>query len=481
MERYQIFSNLIWRFAERCGAQFVSFIVTIVLARMLTPEIYGTVALINVFTNILQVFVDSGLGNALIQKKDADEIDFSTVFYTNLIFCGIIYALLFLCAPLIAEFYHDSSLIFLIRLLGITLLVSGVKNIQQSYVSKNMLFKKFFFSTLGGTTTAALVGIGMAVLGYGVVALVAQQLVNITIDTVILWITVKWRPRKVFSFSRLKSLFSYGWKLLLSSLLDILYNNSRQLIIGKLYSSSDLAYYNKGKEIPNYIVVNINSSIDSVLLPAMSNVQNNRCDLKNTTRRAIKTSVYIMAPLMIGLICTSDIVIKLILTEKWIGCVPYLRIFCITFVFWPIHTANLNAIKALGRSDLFLKMEIMKKSIGMVLLLGTMWFGPMVMAYSLLLNSVFSQLINSWPNKKLLDYGYAEQLKDVFPAIVLAIGMGMIVNVVPLWGLTTLLTLIIQVLLGMFIYVIGSKIFNIDSYAYLKDICLTFLKNFRTK
>ncbi len=481
MERYQIFSNLIWRFAERCGAQFVSFIVTIVLARMLTPEIYGTVALINVFTNILQVFVDSGLGNALIQKKDADEIDFSTVFYTNLIFCGIIYALLFLCAPLIAEFYHDSSLIFLIRLLGITLLVSGVKNIQQSYVSKNMLFKKFFFSTLGGTTTAALVGIGMAVLGYGVVALVAQQLVNITIDTVILWITVKWRPRKVFSFSRLKSLFSYGWKLLLSSLLDILYNNSRQLIIGKLYSSSDLAYYNKGKEIPNYIVVNINSSIDSVLLPAMSNVQNNRCDLKNTTRRAIKTSVYIMAPLMIGLICTSDIVIKLILTEKWIGCVPYLRIFCITFVFWPIHTANLNAIKALGRSDLFLKMEIMKKSIGMVLLLSTMWFGPMVMAYSLLLNSVFSQLINSWPNKKLLDYGYAEQLKDVFPAIVLAIGMGMIVNVVPLWGLTTLLTLIIQVLLGMFIYVIGSKIFNIDSYAYLKDICLTFLKNFRTK
>ena len=480
MERYQIFSNLIWRFAERCGAQFVSFIVTIVLARMLTPEIYGTVALINVFTNILQVFVDSGLGNALIQKKDADEIDFSTVFYTNLVFCGIIYALLFLCAPLIAEFYHDSSLIFLIRLLGITLLVSGVKNIQQSYVSKNMLFKKFFFSTLGGTTTAALVGIGMAVLGYGVVALVAQQLVNITIDTIILWITVKWHPRKVFSFSRLKSLFSYGWKLLLSSLLDILYNNSRQLIIGKLYSSSDLAYYNKGKEIPNYIVVNINSSIDSVLLPAMSNVQNNRCDLKNTTRRAIKSSVYIMAPLMIGLICTSDTVIKLILTEKWIGCVPYLRIFCITFVFWPIHTANLNAIKALGRSDLFLKMEIMKKSIGMVLLLSTMWFGPMVMAYSLLLNSVFSQLINYWPNKKLLDYGYAEQLKDVFPAIVLAIGMGMIVNVVPLWGLTTLLTLIIQVLLGMFIYVIGSKIFNIDSYAYLKDICLTFLKNFRT-
>lgn len=474
MKRYTVFSNLIWRLAERCGAQLVAFVVSIVIARMLVPEVYGTVALITVFTTILQVFVDSGLGNALIQKKDADDLDFSTVFYANVGFCGVLYIALFLCAPLIAGFYDDDSLIPLIRVLGITIIVSGVKNIQQAYVSKNMMFKKFFFSTLGGTIAAAVAGIAMARVGYGAWALVAQQVINVTIDTVILWITVRWRPQRVFSIRRLKSLFSYGWKLLVSSLLDISYNNIRQLIIGKMYSASDLAYYNRGRQFPNFIVTNINSAIDSVLFPAMASVQDNRQSVKQMTRKSIKVSVYIMAPLMMGLAFTAEPVVRLILTDKWLECVPYLRIFCITFMFYPIHTANLNAIKAMGRSDLFLKLEVMKKCVGSILLLATMWFGPMAMAYSLLLSSVLCQIINTWPNRTLLGYGYLEQLKDILPAIFLAAGMGIAVWWVSLTGLPQMAVLSIQVVLGAAIYFVGSVLCRIDSFVYLMDILKSF-------
>lgn len=472
----KVFSNLIWRCAERCGAQLVSFIVSIVLARMLSPEIYGVIALITVFTTILQVFVDSGLGNALIQKKDADNLDFSTVFYANIVFCGILYILLFLCAPFIAEFYDDSFLTPLIRVLGITIIISGVKNIQQAYVSRNMMFKKFFFSTLGGTITAAVVGIAMAMSGYGIWALVAQQVINVTIDTAILWITVKWRPQKIFSIKRLRALFSYGWKLLISSLLEIVYNNITQLIIGKMYSSADLAYYNRGRQFPNFIVSNINSAIDSVLFPVMSSVQDNRENVRNITRKSIKISVYVMAPLMMGLVFTAESVIKLILTDKWLECVPYLQIFSITFMFWPIHTANLNAIKAMGRSDLFLKLEIVKKCVGIAIVISTMWFGTMVMAYGMLFSSILSQVINAWPNRKLLNYSYMEQLKDIFPAIFLSFFMGLAVWCVSFFNLPILCTLIIQVVLGIVFYVTGSIIFKIDSFIYLKEILKSCIK-----
>lgn len=467
IEKNRVFSNLIWRFAERSGAQIVAFIVSIILARILDPSDYGTIALITVFITILQVFVDSGLGNALIQKKDADDLDFSTVFFTNILFCFILYLMIFFSAPLISSFYGRMEMTPYIRVLGLTVLISGVKNVQQAYVSRNMLFKKFFFSTLGGTVVAAVVGITLAYQGFGVWALVAQQVINLSIDTAILWCTVEWRPHRKFSFDRLKGLFSFGWKLLISSLVDTIYNDLRQLIIGKMYSSSDLAYYNQGKKFPNLIVMNINTSIDSVLLPAMSNVQDDREHIKNMTRRSIKISVYIMAPLMIGLAFTASPVVKLLLTDKWLPAVPFLRIFCITYIFYPIHTANLNAIKAMGYSDLFLKLEIIKKVVGMILLLSTMWFGVMAMSYSLLVSSVLSQIINSWPNRKLLNYGYIDQIKDILPSILLAIFMGICINFVLLIDLPNIVTLVIQIIFGGVIYTGGSIYLKLDSFHYL--------------
>ena len=475
-DKNSVVINFIWRFAERCGAQLVTFIVSIVLARILSPEDYGQIALITVFTTIMQVFVDSGLGLALIQKKDADDLDFSSVFYFNFAVCLVLYAVMFVAAPFIASFYKDTTLTPIIRVISLTIVISGVKGIQQSYVSRNMLFKRFFFSTLGGTIFSAFLGIGLAYAGFGVWAIVAQQLSNTTIDTLILWLTVKWRPKKMFSWKRLKSLLSFGWKMLVSSLLDTVYNNIRSLIIGRMYSSSDLAYYNQGKQFPHTIVDNIDSSIDSVLLPSMSSAQDDSVRVKVMARRSIKISTYIMAPMMMGLAFCAVPIVKLVLTDKWLPCVPFLRIFCITYMFYPIHTANLNAIKAMGRSDYFLKLEIAKKIVGLGLLFSTMWFGVLAMAYSLLVNSVLSQIINSWPNRKLLNYGYLEQLKDILPGIALAVFMGFCVSLIGLLHLSNGITLLIQIPFGAAVYIGMSAILHLESYEYLLDMVRQLLK-----
>ena len=476
MQNKKILVNFIWRFAERCGAQLVTFIVSIVLARILAPEDYGTIALITVFTTILQVFVDSGLGTALIQKKNADDMDFSSVFYFNFIVCIILYICMFFSAPFISKFYNDNSLTPVIRVISLTIVISGVKGIQQAYVSKYMMFKRFFFSTIGGTIFSAILGIILAYEGCGVWALVAQQLSNTAIDTLILWLTVKWRPKRIFSWKRLKALLSFGWKLLLSSLLDTCYSNLRNLIIGKLYSSADLAFYNQGDKFPKVIVTNVNTSIDSVLLPTMSGAQDNRERVKNMTRRAIKTSTYIMAPFMMGLAFCAEPIVRLVLTDKWLPCVVFLRIFCITYMFWPVHTANLNAINAMGRSDWFLRLEVIKKIMGMIILLSTMWFGVKAMAYSSLLTSVLSQIINSWPNRKLLNYGYLEQVRDFAPGIILAGFLGLCVYIIGYIPLNDGATLIIQIIVGAAIYIGMSAVLKLEEFEYLSGMIKSFRK-----
>lgn len=476
MSSTNVITNFFWRFLERCGAQGVTFIVSIVLARLLDPTVYGTVALVTIFTTIMQVFVDSGMGNALIQKKDADDLDFSSVFYFNMAMCSVLYLIMFFAAPLIASFYRMPELTAIVRVLSLVVVISGVKNVQQAYVSRHLMFKRFFFSTLGGTIGAAVIGIAMAYLGFGVWALVAQMLFNAAVDTTILWITVKWRPKKMFSFQRLKSLFSYGWKLLVSSLIDTVYNDLRQLIIGKKYSSGDLAYYNQGKKFPQLIVTNINTSIDSVLLPTMSKAQDDMAAVRSMTRRAIKTSTFLMMPAMIGLAVCAEPLVQLILTEKWLPCVLFLRIFCITYAFYPIHTANLNAIKAMGRSDLFLKLEIIKKTVGIIAILITMWISVQAMAYSFLVTTILNQIINSWPNKKLLNYSYLEQVKDMMPQILLSLGMGAAIYAVSFLHLSASLTLLIQIPLGVLVYWSGSRIFHVESYTYIIEMVKNFKK-----
>ena len=475
-KKQSVISNLIWRFMERCGAQLVSFAVSVVLARLLEPSLYGSVALVTAITTILQVFVDSGMANALIQKKDTDELDYSSVFYFNLAFCLLLYIGLFFAAPLIGRIYQNMELVPVVRVLGLTIVVSGVKNVQQAYVSKTMQFRRFFFATLGGTLSSAAVGVVMAYMGFGVWALVCQQLFNVTVNTAILWLTVGWRPRRMFSFQRLRGLIAYGWKLLASALLDTAYLKAYQFIIGLRYSTADLAFYNKADQLPNLIVENINASIDSVLLPVLSAEQDHKGHVRDMTRRAIKVSTYIMMPLMVGLAVCAEPVIRLLLTEKWLPCVPYLQVFCVIYAFYPLHTANLNAIKAVGRSDLFLKLEIIKKLLETAVLLGTMRFGVLAMALGQLFSATLSIIINAWPNKRLLDYSYLAQLKDMLPAIALAAVMGLCVYPVALLGLRDWLTLLIQIPLGALIYMAGSRLLRLDSFEYLLSILLRFLR-----
>lgn len=470
ISRNTVIKNLAWRFAERVGAQGVKLLVEIILARLLFPDDYGLIALVTVFITILNVFVDSGLGNALIQKKDSDDIDFSSVFWFNIIWCLVLYGILFCVSPSIARYYKRPEVSSVLRVLGLQVVISGVKNVEQAYVSKTMQFKRFFFATLGGTIGAAAIGVFMAYHGYGVWALVAQHLFNTVADTIILWYTVKWRPKLVFSYNRFKVLFAYGWKLLVSSLLETVYTEIRQLVIGKRYTSVDLAYYNRGRQFPFLFVSNVNASIDSVLLPTLSSTQDNRERVRILTRKSICVSTYIMAPLMIGLAVVGEPLVRLILTEKWLPALPYLRIFCISFMFYPIHTANLNAIKAMGRSDLFLALEIIKKVVGIIALVLTMNISVMAMAYSLLVTSVISQIVNCWPNKKLLGYSYWNQIRDILPAMMLSSVMGGVVFAMSFLKAPDIVLLLLQINVGLVIYVTGSYLLRLESFQFLIGI-----------
>lgn len=474
-KRVSAFSNMFWRFAERTGAQIVSFMVTLILARILEPQDYGTVAIISVITTILFVFVDGGLGNALIQKQGTDNIDFSTVFYTNILFCGTLYLILFLCAPYIALFYSNTEMTALIRVSGVSLILSSVKNVQQAYVSKHMMFKKFFYSTLIGTIVSAVVGICMALTGFGAWALVVSGLANSTVDMIVLWITVNWRPDKVFSLERLEGLFSYGSRVLGANVLQAIYSNLYQLVIGKIYTSSHLAYYDRGRQIPTLLTSNIDDSINSVLLPILSAYQDDKKDIKGMTKRALKINIYIMTPLLIGVAAIAEPLIKVLLTEKWLGAVVYLEIFCIYQVFRPIATANLNAINSLGRSDLFFKLEIWKDSVGIIILLLTVRKGVLAIALGMLLHGLLCQIINTFPSKKLFDYGLGSQLFDIKSTFIMAGIMFAIVYPIKYVGMSNILTLFIQVVAGMIIYIGGSYLLKIEEFYYVFDVMKEWL------
>ena len=466
----KVLSGLIWKFAERISAQVVTFVVSIVLGRLLSPDDYGLIAVVTIFITFANCIVTNGFGSSLIQKKDSDNLDFSTVLYFQFAFSLVLYGILFIAAPLIAKFFGEGYdlLVPVLRVLGIRIPLTAINNVQQAYVGKKMIFRKFFLSTIGGTVISAVVGIWMAYEGYGVWALVGQYLTNTFISTVILAFTIKWKPELNFSWARLKILFSYGWKLLVGGIINETYVELRKIAIGKLYTSADLAYFDRGMQIPNIIVTNINSSISNVLFPAISNAQNNMADVKAIMRRSIRTSSYIMCPLMFGLAVVAEPLISFLLTDKWLPCVPYLQIYCISYCFEPIQTANLQAIKAVGRSDIFLKLEIIKKVAYAVILLAVMFHSVDAIAYSLLLNTLIAVFVNTTPNKKLLGYSFKELIADMAPGIILSAVMS---GVVYLEGMllpfSALPRMIIQAATGGIIYLVLSVVFKVESFSYL--------------
>ena len=470
--RQKTLGGLIWKFAESVGNQAVSFIVSLVLARLLMPEEYGVIAIVTVLISLCNVFVNSGLGTALIQKKDADSLDFSTVFYVSVVISAVLYAVMFFAAPWIAVFYETPILTPVIRVMSLRVVLAGFNTVPRSYISKKMQFRKLFWATLGGTILSGTVGVVLAVKGYGVWALVAQYLLTGLVNAVVLFAMVSWKPRLEFSFLRLKGLFSFGWKLLVSSLIDTLYNELRSLIIGKKYSSADLGFYNKGKQFPELISGNVIKTIDSVLFPVIAMKQDDKEAVKQMTRRFIKSSTYIMMPLMVGLACAAEPMVRLILTDKWLFCVPYIRIYCVVGFLQPIQTANMQAIKAMGRSDILLKLEIIKKILGTALLLAAMPFGVLVLAGSNMLYSTVVLMINSSPNRKLMNYTLWEQIVDVLPNLLISAVMGAVVYGMSFLPLSSFAVLALQILTGIGIYVAESVLFKNESFIYIANVLL---------
>ena len=466
-----VITSLIWKFLERIGTQGVQFVVAIVLARLLAPADFGLIALVTVFIAIANVFVQSGLNTALIQKKNADNLDFSTVFYASLAIAALLYGVLFVCAPLIADFYNgQTKLIPVVRVLGLMLLLGAVSSVQEAYVARNMMFKKLFYRSVGAIIPSGIFGVTLAYLGFGIWALVGQQLMNSSLMCIIMLFTVKWRPQLFFSFERFKGLFSFGWKLLCSALLDTLYRNIRELVIGKLFTPADLGFYNRGDHFPKIIIANINSSIQSVLLPSLSSVQDDRVRLKQLARRSIKTSAFLILPMMAGLAAVAEPLTLVLLGEKWLPAVPFIQICCFSYVFWPIHTTNLSAINAVGRSDVFLKIEIIKKMYGLAILAFAIWLfrSPIGIAMSAAVTAPLGSFVNAYPNKKLLNYGFGEQMKDFLPSFVLAVVMGAVVYALSYaLDIHPLLQLLVLAIVGMCFYLGVAKLLKFECFEYI--------------
>lgn len=473
--KQKVASGLLWRFGERILSQGVSFVISTILARLLMPEYYGKISLVLIFINLANVFITNGLGEALIQKKDADDSDFSTVFFCSLGVGSILYLILFFCADWVAAFYKDPEIVPVLRVLSLQLPLSSILTVQNAYVSKHLMFKKFFFSTLGGSLVSGVIGIIMALNGAGVWALVQQYLVNSTISIMVLFAIVPWRPKMLFKKNSAKQALSFGWKLVAASFINQLYSEARSIIIGTKYSTVDLAYYQKGDHFPALVITNINASINNVLFPAMAAVNNEQERLRNMTRRSMKLTSYIIFPMLTGLMAVAIPMIRLLLTEKWLPCVPFLYMGCMYWMFQPMQTANYQAIKAVGRSDICLKLEFVKKGIGVVLILISMQFGVYALSLSGCVMASISMLLNMIPNRKLIGYQLKDQFADIAPAFILAAFMGGLVYCISLLHLHDLITLVLQVLAGAVIYVSGSILLKIDSFEYL----LSFVKSKR--
>jgi len=467
--KQKVAGGLFWSYGERIMAQLVSLIVSIVLARLLNPENYGVISIVMIFITLCDAIVTGGFGNSIVQKKDADELDVNTMLICSVATSFFLYVILFLAAPFIADFYQMEIIRPILRVLGLRLLISGVNSIQRAWIQKRMLFKRFFISTSFGTIISAVVGISMAYMGAGAWALVGQYLTNSFIDTVVLFITNDWRPKLQFSFDRAKQMLSYGWKVLLTTVVYTVEGDLRSLIVGKQFGSADLAYYDQGKKFPNLLVSNINTSISNVMFPVLSKNQDNRERMKAICRRSIKTSTYLLAPLLLGLIAVSNEFVRVILSDKWLPCVPFLQILTLVYLVRPLTTTDQQAIMSTGRSDLTLRIMIAVNVTDVILLLIAVFAmkSVIMIAVGALLTEVVSMALFMKYVKKCIGYTYLEQLSDIAPSLLLAISMGVIVYLVGKINVNVIIVLFLQVVVGAGYYLAMSCILHFEPFIYL--------------
>lgn len=465
-----ILKSLFWKYLEKSGVQGVSFIVSIVLARLIAPSEFGLIAIVMILIELSNVIVDGGFNSALVQKKEPTNTDFSTILYVSIIVSVVIYAIIYVVSPYIADFYSETRLSHVLRVLCILLVVKAFNSVQNAYISKKMLFKKSFICHFVAVVVSGTTGIVLAYMGYGIWALVCQQIVSQLGVCLAMWFFVRWRPSLLFSKESLKNLFNFGWKVFVTNAMIAFFVNVRGLLVGKMFGPSDLAFFERGRQFPNIIISNLSSTIQAILFPVFANKQDDPVAVKSMLRRSIKTSTLFVAPMMVALIVMTKPIVLLLLTEKWLPAVPFMQIFCIAYLIMPIQTSNMQVITALGRSDLLLKLETWKKVLEFSILIASFMFGVLAVAWGTVLYNFICLFINLYPNRQLINYGYIKQLKDIAPTLLLSLIMGIIMYGVSIFVHTNLLLLVTQTVAGVFTYCIMCYLFRIEACKYILDL-----------
>lgn len=459
--------GLIWRFLERCSSQIVSLIVSIVLARLLLPEQYGLIAMTMIFVALSEVFVTSGLGTALIQKSEYNEVEFSTMFWASIVFSLLLYSILFLLAPYISMLMHTPELTIVLRILGLRLPISAMNSIQQAYVSQQMIFKKFFFSTLSGTIFSGIVGLVMAYGNFGVWALVGQNLSMTIVNTGVLYYLIPWRPSFHFSVRAFKALYGFSWRIMITSFIGTFFDQLRGFLIGRYYTPADLAYVNRGGQFPSLLAGNISITLQSVLFPAFSHLKDNKEAMRDAVRKYLIVGGFIVAGVMSVMAGTADSLIEIILTPRWIDAVPYLQCVCLLECFGILGAINLQTIKALGRADILLKLEFIKKPIYFIIIIVGALISPFAIVVGNTIYNIIGFALNAWPNKNLLNYRLYDQCKDCIIPILIAIGNFFILQQIQHVLPHTISFLLFEGIGGIFIYLLISRLLHILGAEYI--------------
>jgi len=473
--RKSILGGMFWKFFERLLTQGTSFVISLVLARLLLPSDHGLLALVQVFLNLSAVFINYGFASALIQKKDADETDFSTIFYCSLLCSVLIYGLLFAIAPLVAAFYEEPILTKILRIYALQVPVSVYHSIQLAYISRHMLFRKTFVSSIINSVLSGAVGIGMALTGWGVWSLVGQSLAAIVIDTLILMVLVPWRPKRLFSVDSAKKLMKFGSRVLGAELSLTFFFELRTLVVGGVYSSAELAYYNKGRQIPTLLTYNLSNTIMTVMFPAMANSSDDLDQVKQMAKRSNRVLSYVLVPCMFGLSAVMEPMILLLYTEKWAPIIPFGQLLAVGMCVEILGNLALQALKSIGRSEVLLKLELWKKPFYVLALFVGIRFDVFTLAVLMVLYDVFSVTLSMLQLRKYIPYGFWEQVRDLLPAYALGTVMMILVYLIPSFN-SLILTLLVKVAAGGCIYLLGSVLFRIDSFYYLLNILKGYLR-----
>lgn len=472
----KIFTSFIWKFLERTSVQLTTFIVTILLARILTPQEFGAVAIIVIFVNLANVIVEGGLTAALIQKKNTALIDFSTIFVSSIVLAFLLYAVLYILSPLIASFYDNIELIGTMRFLSLMIIPCAVNSIQKAFVSKYLLFKRMFICSLIAIVVSGIIGIVMALHNFGIWALTMQIVVNQTLVTIMMFILVPWKPTFHFSFNRFKLLFDFGWKIFLTNFIIAIYEDIRGLLIGKFYQPATLAFFDRGKQFPSLIMGNINTSIQTVLFPAFSDSQDNIDKLKRMIKTSSQISCFVVFPLLMFLVVSAKPLVIFLLNESWLPSVPFIQIFSIALLLMPIQSTNMIAIKSMGYSNITLKIEFLKKIIETIILIISFLFNVYAVAWGIVLYNFISIFINLFPISKLVKYGIFDQLKDILPILIISIIASLPSCAIGYTHLSALPIIILQITLGAFCYLFLSRIFRIEALSQLFTVIKQYKK-----